>query len=62
MSLRLLSGARHKWVAGRRAHLCAIGLRLKSSAAVESVEGPEPPNGFLFNEKVAILAGQIDSN
>ena len=23
-----------------------------STAAVENLEGPEPPNGFLFNEKV----------
>lgn len=42
--LRLLTRSRQQlWQSARRR---------KSSATVEAAKGPEPPNGFLFNEKV----------
>ena len=47
MSLsRLLSRTRQQlWQSSRRR---------KATATTEAVEGPEPPNGFLFNEKVEL--------
>lgn len=49
-ALRVVSGLRHRpW----QVRAGASRRWKASTTAAESMDGPEPPNGFLFNEKVS---------